>query len=102
MKLPFRIALSIADKSTPSQISQHAKPAGSRAYRNSFPLEIDGCLQGQTWTADQLAAVTGGHWLVAPKPGFFVRSVIRGLSHRQFTDAPTLYVASEFEHLAFH
>lgn len=102
VKLPFRIALSIADKSKPSQIGQHAKPAGSRAYRNSFPLEIERCLQGQTWTADQLAAVAGGHWLVAPKPGFFVRSVIRGLSHRQFTDAPTLYVASEFEHLAFH
>ncbi len=102
IRLPARVALSIAGRPRPAQSSQAQRAIDARAYRETFPPEIDACIKGQTWTADQLAAVTGGHWLVAPKPDWFVRSVIRGLSHRQFTDAPTLYVASEFDHLARH
>ncbi len=102
IRLPIKVALSIAERPQPAQMSQDRRPSRARVYRETFPPEIDACIKGQTWTADQLAAVTGGHWLVAPKPGWFVRSVIRGLSHYPFTDAPTLYVASEFDHLAFH
>lgn len=100
--LPFNIELAVPNLPTPVLKEPVAASPKSRAYRQQFNDSINDCISGQTWTADQLAAVTGGKWLVAPPPGWFVRSVIRGMIHKKFVDQPTLYVASEFEHLAFH
>lgn len=100
--LPFNIQLAVANLPTPVVKQPVVAASSSRVYRQQHDDSIDDCLSGQTWTADQLATVTGGKWLVAPSPNWFVRSVIRGLTHQKFVDGPTLYVASEFEHLAFH
>lgn len=74
----------------------------SRQYRTDFPELIRECSPGQTWTAEQLQAVTGGKWLVQPPEGWFVRSVVRGSSHIPLVNGPVLYVASDYVNLGLH
>lgn len=69
--------------------------------RDALPPDLPEA-PGQTWNAAQLAAVTGGTWRVAPPPGWFVRSVVRGPKHLDMLPAPTLFVASDYETLARH
>ena len=57
---------------------------------------------GQTWNAEQLLAVTGGRWLVAPPPGWFVRSVPRGEQLMGMLPGPALFAASDYWTLAIH
>ncbi|WP_336961455.1 CapA family protein [Sphingobium aquiterrae] len=76
--------------------------AAARSYRTQFPDIVRHGVPGETWTADQLAAVTGGTWLVRPPPGWHVRSVIRGFAHVELVEGPILYVASDYDTLALH
>jgi UDP-N-acetylmuramyl pentapeptide synthase/poly-gamma-glutamate capsule biosynthesis protein CapA/YwtB (metallophosphatase superfamily) len=54
------------------------------------------------WTAGQLQRVTGGRWLVAPPPGWFVNSVVRGPRHMSLLPAPSLFIAADYRTLAVH
>jgi len=65
----------------------------SISYRTDFPPAIQHCEPGQTWTAEQLQAVTGGTWVVPPQPGWFVRSVVSGKRHIDLLPEPLLFVA---------
>ncbi|MDQ0037992.1 UDP-N-acetylmuramoyl-tripeptide--D-alanyl-D-alanine ligase [Variovorax boronicumulans] len=49
---------------------------------------------GQTWNAAQVAAATGGTWLVEPPPGWFVRSVPRSETFLDLLPGPSLFVVS--------
>lgn len=49
----------------------------------------------QTWTAEQLAAVTGGTWLVPPAQGWYVRSVVAGEKHIPMLPGPTLFIGHD-------
>lgn len=57
---------------------------------------------GQTWNAAQLAAVTGGTWLVEPPPGWFVRSVPRGEKFLRLLPGPALFAVSDAKTRALH
>ncbi|CAN5631493.1 hypothetical protein BH10PSE18_BH10PSE18_11970 [soil metagenome] len=56
----------------------------------------------RTWDADQLAKITGGRWVVAPAPGWFVRSVVRGPAHVAMRTGPTLFVAASASDVQAH
>lgn len=62
-------------------------------YRTEFPEGIRHSKPGQTWTAEQLEAVTGGRWLVRPPEGWFVKSIVVGPKHLSVLDRPALLVA---------
>ncbi|NYT26112.1 CapA family protein [Alcaligenaceae bacterium] len=96
--LPFVVQLAVPGKEQTSA----AAATAVHTYRTEFPDIIHACRPGQTWTAGQLEAVTGGKWLVRPPEGWFVRSVVRGSSHISLLPAPTLYAASDFATLAHH
>jgi|GEM_PF-1671260 len=68
---------------------------------DALPPDLPGATD-QTWNAGQLQAVTGGRWLVAPPPGWFVRSVPRGEQLMEMLQAPSLFVASDYWTLAYH
>ncbi|WP_105103777.1 CapA family protein [Microbulbifer pacificus] len=88
----------------PLQISQprtaisHSRPI----YRSEFPASVYREIPGQTWNAQQLEDVTGGTWLVAPPPGWYVASVVSGKSFIHQSQAPTLFVAHSSRDRAFH
>jgi UDP-N-acetylmuramoyl-tripeptide--D-alanyl-D-alanine ligase len=66
-------------------------------YRATLPHVLPPDLAdvpGQTWNAAQLAAATGGTWLVAPPPGWWVRSVPRSETFLDLLPGPSLFVAS--------
>lgn len=87
--LPHVIHLAVPgkDASTSSQVVP--------TYRTEFPGIIHDCKPGQTWTAEQLEAVTGGKWLVRPPEGWFVRSVVVGAKHIGMLPAPTLFIGHD-------
>lgn len=87
--LPFVIRLAAPDRHKAAAPTVDAAPA----YRTEFPPIIHASLPGQTWTADQLEAVTGGTWLVRPPAAWFVRSVTLSLSSIGELPAPVMYVA---------
>ncbi|MDH6165787.1 UDP-N-acetylmuramoyl-tripeptide--D-alanyl-D-alanine ligase [Variovorax boronicumulans] len=68
---------------------------------DALPPDLPGAT-GQTWNAAQLLAVTGGRWLVAPPPGWFVRSLPRGEQLMEMLQEPSLFVASDYWTLAIH
>src|SRR5690606_35349475 len=95
--VPFTVKLSVPGKA-PTPASASRPPATvyrlpSTVYRTDFPEIIHRCELGRTWTADQLEAVTGGKWLVKPPEGWFVRSVVAGISHIDKVEGPTVYAA---------
>ncbi|MGP7733255.1 CapA family protein [Oceanimonas smirnovii] len=73
-----------------------------RNYRTDFNGLDLSVLPGQTWTAKQLQDITGGQWLVAPPPGWFVRSVVNGKKHLPLRQAPALFVAHTNQERSFH
>ncbi|MCC4265656.1 CapA family protein [Oceanimonas baumannii] len=73
-----------------------------RNYRTDFSGLDLSVLPGQTWTAKQLQDITGGQWLVAPPPGWFVRSVVNGKKHLPLRQAPVLFVAHTNQDRSFH
>lgn len=68
----------------------------------SPPDPVQAILPEQTWTAEQLEAVTGGEWLVRPPPGWFVRSLAAGPSHIDMLANPVMFVAHTYEDRARH
>lgn len=86
-RLPYFVRLAVPGK------DEAPPPPAAPSYRTTFPSIIHDCLPGQTWTAAQLEAVTGGKWLVRPPEGWFVRSVVAGSKHIDLLPSPTLYVA---------
>lgn len=91
-----------ADKPTPAP--PKVFPPSPR-YRVFSPEALPADLPGeprQTWNAEQLAAVTGGRWHVAPPPGWFVRSLSRGEALTEDLALPALFVASDYWTLAIH
>lgn len=64
-----------------------------------LPMEIadavSPCQPGQTWTAEQLAAVCNGKWLVPPPPGWFVKSVAISSEYINRLPGPTLFVGHD-------
>jgi UDP-N-acetylmuramyl pentapeptide synthase len=57
---------------------------------------------GPVWTAEQLAQITGGQWLVPPPAGWSVQSVVRLPMHLKVRPGPALFVASDYRTLAAH
>lgn len=79
-----------------------AKTGLSLVYKTDFS-NIDLTVPiGQTWTAEQLAKITGGRWLVEPDKDWFVRSVVNGKKFIGMRDAPVLFVAHTSYDRAFH
>ncbi|MBF0213156.1 MAG: CapA family protein [Magnetococcales bacterium] len=89
--LPFIVKMEIPGKDPGEPAPDQNK------YRTVFPPIIHQCAPGQTWTAEQLAAVTGGEWLVPPPKGWFVRSVVAASKHIPLLPAPVMYAAHNFE-----
>ncbi|MFV8782076.1 CapA family protein [Microbulbifer sp. SA54] len=71
-------------------------------YRAHFPAIAAQDHPGQTWNAEQLEAITGGQWLVAPPPGWLVASVVSGRSFIEASRAPVLFVAHASKDRAYH
>ncbi|SFQ36524.1 CapA family protein [Variovorax sp. 770b2] len=89
-------------KVTPQPVETYPPPP---RYRATAPDELPPDLPdvpGQTWNAAQVAAVTGGTWLVEPPPGWFVRSVARGRTFLDLLPAPALFVVSDQPTRALH
>ncbi|MDH6592911.1 UDP-N-acetylmuramoyl-tripeptide--D-alanyl-D-alanine ligase [Variovorax sp. TBS-050B] len=59
----------------------------------ALPPDLPG-VAGQVWNAAQVAAATGGTWLVEPPPGWFVRSVPRSETFLDLLPGPSLFVVS--------
>ncbi len=69
-------------------------PPAEPVYRTDFRKPpVQPGRPGQTWTAEQLEAVTGGEWLVRPPPGWFVRSLAAGPRHIDMLPTPVMFVA---------
>jgi UDP-N-acetylmuramoyl-tripeptide--D-alanyl-D-alanine ligase len=99
--LPHIVKLAIPGKD--GVLPVPARAAGrAPIYHTDVPQSVRHCLPGQTWTAEQLEAVTRGTWLVKPPEGWFVRSVVRGSSHVRLVEGPVLYVASDYLTLGLH
>lgn len=47
---------------------------------------------GATWTAEQVAGITGGRWLVPPPAGWAVRSVVNDAKQIRMRPGPVLFV----------
>ncbi|EKE70322.1 CapA family protein [Celeribacter baekdonensis] len=88
-------------KLVPVQLTQ-TDTSLSLSYRTQFPDLVSDSPSGQTWTAEQLQAITGGRWLTAPQKGWFVRSVVNGQKHIDMRDTPVLFVAHTNRERAFH
>ena len=71
-------------------------------YRTEFPPIIYRECAGQTWNAEQIEAVTGGQWLVKPKEGWFVRSVVSGQGFIAQSLDPVMFVAHKSADRAYH
>ncbi len=67
--------------------------ATTPSYRSECPTSIQPCQPGQTWTAAQLQAVTGGTWQVPPPEGWFVRSAAYQRSYIDRLPKPFFFVA---------
>jgi UDP-N-acetylmuramyl pentapeptide synthase len=78
--------------------------ASSRSldYRTDFPDLSEGFAPSQTWTATQIAHVTGGTWIVPPSKDWFVRSVVNGAKHIGMREQPILFVAHTNHERFFH
>lgn len=90
--LPCVVKLAVPGKDPQPRPSA---PPAVPVYRSEFPDIIHHCEAGQTWTAEQLEAVTGGQWLVKPPAGWFVRSVVAGAKHIAMLPAPTLFIGHD-------
>lgn len=66
---------------------------GTPVYRSEFPEIIYQNKPGQTWNAEQLAAITGGEWIVKPPKDWHVSSVAAASTHIKYLAQPCLYVA---------
>ncbi len=71
-------------------------------YNYDFPDVIYKSKLGQCWNAKQLAAVTGGRWLVEPPEGWYIQSLLRTPENHSIMPKPTLFVANTQAQHAFH
>ncbi|MBQ9480491.1 MAG: hypothetical protein IJU71_13185, partial [Selenomonadaceae bacterium] len=71
-------------------------------YRTEFPDVIYKSKPGQCWNAEQLAAVTGGKWIVEPPEGWFVQSLSISEGYRTEIPLPTMFVAYTGPQYDFH
>lgn len=71
-------------------------------YNMKFPSSIYQNKPGQTWTAQQLADITGGKWITPPPENFFVRSIVRRKTELKDFTKPVLYVAAKYSDLDRH
>ncbi len=71
-------------------------------YRRDFPEVLEHSEPGHCWTAEQLAAVTGGKWLVEPPSGWYVQSILRDMKFYNQAEAPVMFVASRRSQYLFH
>ncbi|QSI29417.1 Mur ligase [Variovorax sp. RKNM96] len=97
--IPFAVR---KGKATQQPVATYPPPP---QYRATPPHELPPDLPdvpGQTWNAAQVAAATGGTWLVEPPPGWFVRSVVRGRTFLDLLPAPALFVVSDQPIRALH
>ncbi|RYF77345.1 MAG: UDP-N-acetylmuramoyl-tripeptide--D-alanyl-D-alanine ligase, partial [Comamonadaceae bacterium] len=79
----------------PAARQGESETADLPVYRTQFDEALLRCAPGQTWDAGQLAAITGGRWLVGPPPQWFVRSVVSGANHVAMRPGPVLFVAND-------
>ena len=68
---------------------------GLHTYRTEYPELGQRQGKGKTWTADELAKVTAGVWLVPPPANWYVKSVVAGEKHIGMLPGPTLFVAHD-------
>ncbi len=71
-------------------------------YRREFPDIIYHSEPDKCWTAEQLAAVTGGKWLVEPPEGFYIQSILRDMIFYEQVEQPTMFVARRRSMMNFH
>ncbi|MET3497602.1 CapA family protein [Variovorax boronicumulans] len=84
-------------RATPQPVETFPPPPQYRATPpHELPPDLPSASEvpGQTWNAAQVAAATGGTWLVAPPPGWFVRSVPRSETFLDMLPGPSLFVVS--------
>jgi UDP-N-acetylmuramoyl-tripeptide--D-alanyl-D-alanine ligase len=103
VRVPKFVAFAVrADKATPAPLKAYPPPPRYRALSaDLLPPDLPGAA-GQTWNAEQLVAVTGGRWLVAPPPGWFVRSVSRGEQLMELLPGPAFFAVSDYWTVAIH
>lgn len=89
--LPDAVQLAIPGRDLPAE-GRFADPA---AGPEGWPSMMHAGKADQTWTAEQLAAVTGGTWLVPPAQGWYVRSVVAGEKHIPMLPGPTLFIGHD-------
>lgn len=63
-------------------------------YNLDFPPSIYQNHFGAFWTAQQLADITGGKWIVPPPENWFVRSICRKSRSVNVLPGPALYIAT--------
>ncbi|MBQ9478023.1 MAG: UDP-N-acetylmuramoyl-tripeptide--D-alanyl-D-alanine ligase, partial [Selenomonadaceae bacterium] len=57
---------------------------------------------GQCWNAEQLAAVTGGKWIVEPPEGWFINSLIMSRAGYSMFQKPAMMVVRTESQVTFH
>src|SRR5699024_8910451 len=101
----FELSFGFAKKAeNKSYVEAQKENSKSVVYKTNFPqLGAFGSSDGvATWTAEQLALITGGVWLVEPPKGWFVRSVIAGKGFIDKFPAPTLFIGHDSMDRAKH
>lgn len=71
-------------------------------YRTEFPNAIYKSKPGQCWNAEQLAAVTGGKWIVPPPKGWFIQSIAHHFGNVGAVKPPTLFITASRAQFDFH
>ncbi|MDT0217210.1 CapA family protein [Alcaligenes sp. AB3] len=90
VKLPRVVHLAI-----PGRDEELRPEKGLHTYRTDYPAITRRDEQDKTWTADELAQVTGGIWLVQPPEGWYVKSLVAGEKHIDMLPGPSLFVAHD-------
>ena len=107
VNVPVWIEISVSVNNKVFGPYRHPQPVDlhiplSPYYRTIFPKSLEQGDPRQTWSAEQIADVTGGKWEVMPPKNWYASSVVRGYSHIKFVNKPVLFAASTHTQLAFH
>ncbi len=97
--LPLYVSLTTAKRTIARSPAPQYRIFPAAALSPDIPL-----CPNQTWSAAQLAQVTGGKWLVQPPAGWHVRSIphVRDAQRLGSYPAPRFFVATDFLTLAKH
>lgn len=104
ISLPFKYLLHRPMVEYADNLPSHLK------YRQIFPdsiypdksdIDYTSELLG-TWSAEQIASITGGKWLVEPPEGWYVDSLVTGKKHVGLSSGRVMFVANTNDNRAKH